>query len=58
MENKNLFFRNLGSIVLLAVPGTLIVALFISLCLWGASENGVVALTAAECFAAGALLSA
>jgi NhaP-type Na+/H+ or K+/H+ antiporter len=58
MENKNLFFRNLGSIVLLAVPGTLLAALFIGLCLLGASFNGVINLSGPECFATGALLSA
>ena len=58
MENKNLFFRNLGSILLLAIPGTLCVALFIGGLLLVASNNGALALSGAECFATGALLSA
>jgi NhaP-type Na+/H+ or K+/H+ antiporter len=58
MQNKNIFFRNLGSILLLAVPGTLLAALFIGLCLLAASGNGILALSGPECFATGALLSA
>ena len=58
MENKNLFFRNLGSILLLAVVGTLCVALLIGGLLVVSSSSGVIALSSPECFALGALLSA
>ena len=58
MENKNLFFRNLGSILLLAVVGTLCVALLIGGLFVVSSSSGVIALSSPECFALGALLSA
>ena len=44
--------------MLLAIPGTLCVALLIGSFLLAASNNGVIALSGAECFATGALLSA
>ena len=42
----------------MAIPGTLCVALLIGSFLLAASNNGVIALSGAECFATGALLSA